>query len=144
MLSREPSYSCPNPACSKESYCPNKDICPPVVAPIFIYLQMFCTSFFATYFLVQVVTSISVPARVAEVLYPVPDEYLLTQQQSISTDGKPKRRASLIADRITTTENGRANWNVSGLVSLDLFPSDSLTLFLSLIVYSRVTKYNCS
>jgi hypothetical protein len=77
------------------------------------------------------------PLRIAEVLYPVPDQYLAstsTNQPNSSLEsgnvkGKPKRRASLLADRITTSELGKSNWNVSGPLSLTLCLSLPLDLF---------------
>ena len=75
----------------------------------------FSLSFFS-FFLIYLFSS-----RIAEVLYPVPDEYLIENNQSNSTTfsspsqsryKKQKRRSSFIGDRITTSENGVVNWNV--------------------------------
>lgn len=74
--------------------------------------------------------------RLAEVLYPVPDAYQKSSEQSpttnVSIDVKPKRRASLIADRITTTEEGKSNWNVS----------ESSTTFYFVLVHPTTAEHH--
>jgi hypothetical protein len=136
---RDTVHSCPNPVCSNEPLCPNKDICPPVISPALLGIQIFCTAYFAIHFIIQAVTSMWVPARyfphpsppsdksmirLAEVLYPLPDALQASLEQSrdtsttsLSINGKLKRRKSLIGDRITTTQEGKSNWNVNILTS---------------------------
>jgi hypothetical protein len=82
--------------------------------------------------------------RLAEVLYPLPDALQASLEQSrdtsttsLSINGKLKRRKSLIGDRITTTQEGKSNWNVN-ILNSSLF--SHLSFFL--IVNSATSEHN--
>jgi hypothetical protein len=72
--------------------------------------------------------------RLAEVLYPLPDALQASLEQSretaTSVESKLKRRKSLIGDRITTTQEGKSNWNVT----ISIFHYALFLLFTSSLV----------